>query len=50
YTFLFSLAIELTQPLLHMHRASDITDLITNTIGGIIGYLFYRFFSKIKPH
>ena len=50
YTFLFSLTIELTQPLLHMHRASDITDLITNTIGGIIGYLFYRFFSKIKPH
>ncbi len=40
-TFIFSLIIEILQPLINGNRSSDITDLITNVIGGIIGYLFY---------
>lgn len=39
--FLLSLTIEILQPLINGFRSSDITDLITNVIGGIIGYLFY---------
>lgn len=41
YTFLLSLSIELLQPLINGFRSSDITDIITNTIGGIIGYTIY---------
>lgn len=41
YTFLFSLIIELLQPLINDYRSADITDLITNTIGGLLGYLLY---------
>lgn len=41
YAFLFSLLIELLQPLINPCRASDITDLINNTIGGLIGYISY---------
>lgn len=41
FTFLLSLGIELLQPLLSGLRSSDITDLITNVTGGIIGYLLY---------
>jgi len=44
-TFLFSLGIELFQPL--VFRSGDITDIITNTIGGIIGYLLYL---VLKPN
>ena len=40
-TFLVSLSIELIQPLLNTYRISDITDVITNTLGGLIGYLLY---------
>jgi len=40
-TFLLSLSIELLQPLLHDFRVADVTDLITNTAGGVIGYLYY---------
>lgn len=40
-TFLLSLAIEMTQPLLNPARSADITDLITNTFGGLLGYAFY---------
>lgn len=40
-TFLLSLGIELLQPLLSGFRTSDITDLITNVLGGIIGYVMY---------
>lgn len=47
YTFLFSLCIELLQPLINGVRSSDITDLITNTCGGIIGYMFYLMFNPI---
>jgi glycopeptide antibiotics resistance protein len=38
-TFFFSLGIELFQPL--VFRSGDITDLITNTVGGIAGYFLY---------
>lgn len=41
YTFLLSIAIELLQPLIDGFRASDITDIITNVTGGIIGYAIY---------
>jgi len=43
--FLMSLSIELLQPF--FNRFSDITDLITNGIGGIIGYGFYILFKPI---
>lgn len=38
-----SLFIECTQPLLSTLRASDITDVITNTFGGVLGYGCYAF-------
>ena len=41
YTFLLSLSIEILQPLINGCRSSDITDLITNILGGIIGYIMY---------
>lgn len=41
YTFLLSLSIELLQPLISDFRTSDITDIITNLTGGIIGYTLY---------
>lgn len=41
FTFLFSLIIEVFQPILHGYRSFDVTDLITNTIGGYIGYILY---------
>ncbi len=52
--FLMSLSIELLQPLINGFRSSDITDLITNTIGGMVGYVFYVVFrpftSRILAH
>ena len=48
WTFLFSLAIELTQPLMNGFRAADITDLITNTMGGLLGYLLYLIFKPLE--
>lgn len=49
-TFLLSFTIELLQLittifLLH-HRSCDITDLITNVIGGIIGFIIYKIVKK----
>lgn len=44
WTFLFSLGIEFIQPFINGFRASDITDLITNTVGGLLGYLLYIIF------
>lgn len=41
YTFILSLSIELLQPLINGFRSADITDIITNTLGGIIGYVMY---------
>lgn len=41
FCFLMSLGIELIQPLINGTRFSDITDIITNTTGGAIGYILY---------
>lgn len=46
YCFLLSLTIELLQPFT-FSRSSDITDLITNVTGGIIGYMFYLMFRPL---
>lgn len=49
-TFLLSLCIELFQLLttifLLNHRLFDVTDLITNTFGGIIGYFVYKLMNR----
>ncbi|MCM1112511.1 MAG: VanZ family protein [Muribaculum sp.] len=45
--FFMSLGIELLQPLIHGTRSSDITDLITNLIGGMVGYVLYAAFRPI---
>lgn len=45
FTFLVSLSIELLQPF--NGRSSDITDIITNVIGGIIGYFVYFMFKPL---
>ena len=47
YTFLLSLSIEIIQPLISGVRSSDITDIITNVIGGFIGYIFYLIFRPL---
>ena len=41
WTLVVTLSIELMQPLLSAARRSDITDVITNTRGGVVGYLLY---------
>lgn len=46
-TFLLSLSIELIQPLISGFRSSDITDLITNVLGGSVGYLAYLIFRPL---
>lgn len=40
--FLFSICIEILQPLLSFDRVSDISDVITNTIGVCIGAYLYQ--------
>lgn len=47
YTFLLSLSIEILQPIINSGRASDITDIITNVTGGIIGYIIYVIFKPL---
>lgn len=47
YTFLLSLSIEILQPLIDGFRSADITDLITNVLGGIIGYIVYLIFKPL---
>ena len=47
YTFLLSLGIELLQPLVSDFRSSDITDLITNVFGGVLGYILYFLFRPL---
>jgi len=44
--FLFSLLLEINQFIFGI-GATDVTDLITNTFGGIIGYIFYLIFKPI---
>lgn len=46
-TLALSFAIELIQPLLPTARTADITDVICNTAGGVIGYLFHRVFRRV---
>lgn len=43
----FSLVIEISQ-LFTLHRATDINDIISNTLGVIIGYLCFKFIMKLK--
>lgn len=45
FCFLMSLGIEILQPL--FNRSSDITDLITNVIGGMLGYGLYVMFKPV---
>jgi len=45
--FLMSLGIELLQPLINSFRSADITDLITNVIGGMAGYVLYVIFRPL---
>lgn len=47
FCFLMSLGIELLQPLISGFRSSDITDLITNVIGGMLGYGLYVVFRPV---
>lgn len=47
FCFLMSLGIEILQPLINGSRASDVTDLITNVIGGVLGYGFYVIFKPV---
>ena len=47
FCFLMSLGIELLQPFSFSGRSSDITDLITNVTGGIIGYGLYVIFRPV---
>lgn len=47
FCFLMSLGIELLQPLINGPRSSDVTDLITNVVGGILGYGFYLMFRPV---
>ena len=47
YTMLLSLCIELLQPLINGVRSSDITDIITNITGGVIGYIGYLIFKPL---
>ncbi len=44
WTLGLSLCIELLQPLVNGTRSSDVTDLITNTAGGVLGCLLYLLF------
>ena len=45
FCFLMSLGIEILQPF--FNRSSDITDLITNVIGGVLGYGLYAIFKPL---
>lgn len=47
YVFLMSLGIEILQPLINGVRSSDITDIITNVTGGMIGYVCYVIFKPM---
>lgn len=46
-SFQLSVFIEVFQPLISAVRYSDITDVITNTLGGMIGYLLYYLVMKL---
>lgn len=44
--FLLSVAIELIQPAINSYRAFDVTDIITNTFGALVGYVLYLLLKK----
>lgn len=46
-TLALSLTIELVQPLLPTARTADITDVICNTAGGIVGYVLHLLFRPL---
>lgn len=46
-TFLLSLMIEVLQPFINGIRSFDVTDLITNTVGGVIGYFCFMIIRPI---
>ncbi|NLZ75833.1 MAG: VanZ family protein, partial [Erysipelotrichia bacterium] len=48
FTLLLTLSIELLQPIINDWRSNDVTDIITNTIGGLIGYGIYLLFRPIS--
>ncbi len=48
-TLALSLTIELLQPLINADRSADSTDLITNTIGGLLGYALYALLFRKRP-
>ena len=48
FCFLMSFSIEILQPLINSSRSSDITDLITNVVGGMIGYGFYHILRPVS--
>lgn len=45
--FFMSLGIELLQPLIDGSRSSDVTDLITNVVGGALGYGLHVIFRSV---
>lgn len=45
--FLMSLGIEVLQPLINGVRSSDVTDIITNVTGGMLGYGLYVVFRPV---
>lgn len=47
-SFTISAVIETTQ--LFLPRATDVDDLIMNTVGGVIGYMIYRIGKRILPN
>lgn len=47
FCFLLSLGIELLQPLISGSRSSDVTDLITNVLGGMLGFGLYVLFRPV---
>ena len=47
FCFTMSLGIELLQPLLNGFRSADITDLITNVTGSVLGYGLYVLFRPV---
>lgn len=47
FCFLMSLCIELLQPLINELKSSDVTNLLTNLVGGMLGYVFYVIFKPV---
>ena len=47
FSFAFSVLIEVFQPFISSVRYSDVTDVIMNTLGGIIGYLIFITLKKL---